>query len=293
MSSSKRARAKQIVYYWFVQRGRKVANEYWSKWYLFADAISKNRTDGALVRLTTPIYPNESERDADERLRSFMPELEARLGEYLPPRPLPTRQVASCNRLKASIVRSCHVPVASKHRSADILPAPCCLLSPFSWLPAAHRSSARKATTSAAWSSSQRRTMHGRASNSATRCSSTRIWPEPGSVSRRSKSRTRNWQAVARILRTVVELDPKNIDTKLRLTRLLLLGNALDEALKLVNAAGELDSRNTGVLTTRAAILLKLERQHGCHSRGAGGARDRSCKCGSADRACGRTLDAR
>jgi exosortase D (VPLPA-CTERM-specific) len=75
---------KQLVYYWFVQRGRRIANEYWSKWYLFADAITKNRTDGALVRLTTPIYPGESERDADQRLHLFIQELEPRLNAYLP-----------------------------------------------------------------------------------------------------------------------------------------------------------------------------------------------------------------
>lgn len=67
------------------------------------------------------------------------------------------------------------------------------------------------------------------------------------------------WGSVIKILRTAVELDPKNVDTKLRLTRLLLLGNALDEALVLVNAAGEVDGRHTGVLTARAAILLKLK----------------------------------
>jgi exosortase D (VPLPA-CTERM-specific) len=76
---------KQLVYYWFVQRGRKIANEYWSKWYLFADAITKNRTDGALVRLTTPLYPGEFEGDADERLQSFILELLPRLSNYLPP----------------------------------------------------------------------------------------------------------------------------------------------------------------------------------------------------------------
>jgi exosortase D (VPLPA-CTERM-specific) len=75
---------KQLVYYWFVQRGRRIANEYWSKWYLFADSITKNRTDGALVRLTTPLYPGESEQKADERLQSFIQELEPRLSAYLP-----------------------------------------------------------------------------------------------------------------------------------------------------------------------------------------------------------------
>src|SRR5262249_25633293 len=76
---------KQLVYYWFVQRGRNIANEYWSKWYLFTDAITKNRTDGALVRLTTPLYAGESEQQADDRLQSFIQELKPRLSAYLPP----------------------------------------------------------------------------------------------------------------------------------------------------------------------------------------------------------------
>lgn len=75
---------KQLVYYWFVQRGRTVANEYWSKWYLFVDAIIKNRTDGALVRLVTPFYANESDEAADGRLQSFIDELEPHLRAYLP-----------------------------------------------------------------------------------------------------------------------------------------------------------------------------------------------------------------
>jgi exosortase D (VPLPA-CTERM-specific) len=75
---------KQLVYYWFVQRGRRIANEYWSKWYLLIDAIFKNRTDGALVRLITPIYPGESEPDADRRLQSFIGDLQPSLEAYLP-----------------------------------------------------------------------------------------------------------------------------------------------------------------------------------------------------------------
>jgi len=78
---------KQVVYYWFVQRGRIIANEYVSKWYLFADAILENRTDGALVRVTSPVYPGETERDADERLSSFVGELTPRLTTYLPGQP--------------------------------------------------------------------------------------------------------------------------------------------------------------------------------------------------------------
>ena len=76
---------KELVYYWFDERGRKVANEWWAKIYLLRDAIFKNRTDGALVRLTTPIYPGEAEADADKRLQSFVQLFVPKLAGYLPP----------------------------------------------------------------------------------------------------------------------------------------------------------------------------------------------------------------
>jgi EpsI family protein len=85
---------KQLVYYWFEQRGRKIANEYLSKWYLLTDAITRNRTDGALIRLTTPIYPGEEEEAADQRLRTFIRDATPRLKEYLPPETLPLARTA-------------------------------------------------------------------------------------------------------------------------------------------------------------------------------------------------------
>jgi exosortase D (VPLPA-CTERM-specific) len=76
---------KQLVYYWYEERGRKVASEYWSKWYLLFDAITKNRSDGALVRLITTVLPGELEGDADKRLQSYMRDLSPNLNGYLPP----------------------------------------------------------------------------------------------------------------------------------------------------------------------------------------------------------------
>jgi len=76
--------AKQLVYYWFDERGMKIANEYVSKLYLLRDAILSNRTDGALVRLTTSIYPTENEGDADKRLQEFMQAVVPKLVGYLP-----------------------------------------------------------------------------------------------------------------------------------------------------------------------------------------------------------------
>lgn len=75
---------KQIVYYWFVQRGQRIEHEWLSKWHVLMGAMFMNRTDGALVRLTTQIYAGETEADADRRLQSFLREVEPRLAGYLP-----------------------------------------------------------------------------------------------------------------------------------------------------------------------------------------------------------------
>jgi tetratricopeptide (TPR) repeat protein len=68
----------------------------------------------------------------------------------------------------------------------------------------------------------------------------------------------RNVEGMVGILRTIVELDPKDIDGKLKLGRLMLLGPASDQALDLANAALEVDGRNPNALAFRGAVLLKL-----------------------------------
>jgi exosortase D (VPLPA-CTERM-specific) len=75
---------KQLVYYWFKQRGRDIASEYWMKWYLLTDSLSMSRTDGSLVRLTTPIMPNEKESDAENRLNGFLSTVNPMLEDYVP-----------------------------------------------------------------------------------------------------------------------------------------------------------------------------------------------------------------
>jgi exosortase D (VPLPA-CTERM-specific) len=74
----------QLVYYWFQQRGRQFANEYLMKWYLFKDALLLNRTDGALVRITTAVRPNENIADADNRLKGFAEQLSPVLPKFIP-----------------------------------------------------------------------------------------------------------------------------------------------------------------------------------------------------------------
>jgi exosortase D (VPLPA-CTERM-specific) len=75
---------KQLVYYWFQQRGRIITNEYLVKWYLFVDSLTKRRTDGALVRLVTPLEVGEPMQEADQRLAEFAGQVAPRLERYIP-----------------------------------------------------------------------------------------------------------------------------------------------------------------------------------------------------------------
>lgn len=75
---------RQLVWYWFDQRGRSVTNEYAVKWFLFWDSVTRSRTDGAMVRLITPLGPLDSPADADARLEGMLRELEPLLSRYVP-----------------------------------------------------------------------------------------------------------------------------------------------------------------------------------------------------------------
>jgi len=75
---------KQVVYYWFQQRGKTIASEYAVKWHMFVDSIKENRTDGALVRLTTLVGPNENIEKADKRLLNFAQQVTPLLKDYIP-----------------------------------------------------------------------------------------------------------------------------------------------------------------------------------------------------------------
>ncbi|GFE84236.1 hypothetical protein GCM10011487_62360 [Steroidobacter agaridevorans] len=75
---------KQLVYYWFQQRGRVITNEYLVKWYLFLDSLTRQRTDGALVRLVTPLAIGEPVQNGDRRLVEFAGQVAPRLERYIP-----------------------------------------------------------------------------------------------------------------------------------------------------------------------------------------------------------------
>jgi EpsI family protein len=77
---------RQVVLYWYQSHGRVVASEYWGKIYTVVDAVRLNRTDGALVRLVSPVRGSspEAERAAEQTAREFAGVLFTRLGRYLP-----------------------------------------------------------------------------------------------------------------------------------------------------------------------------------------------------------------
>jgi exosortase D (VPLPA-CTERM-specific) len=76
--------ARQLVYYWFDQRGRDITNEFSVKWYLFWDALTRRRTDGAMVRLVTPLDRRGGEAAADARLAALAATIVPRLPRYIP-----------------------------------------------------------------------------------------------------------------------------------------------------------------------------------------------------------------
>ncbi|WP_246014709.1 VPLPA-CTERM-specific exosortase XrtD [Geomonas oryzae] len=75
-----------LVYYWFPQRGRVLTNMLELKLYAFWDALMLRRTDGALVRLITPIDAGEQAADSERRVADFARQAMPVLATFLPSR---------------------------------------------------------------------------------------------------------------------------------------------------------------------------------------------------------------
>jgi EpsI family protein len=74
-----------LVLYWYQSHGRVVASEYSSKIYMVLDAIRTNRTDGALVRVITPVRDEDAgAAQAEKRAVGFIQGMVPTLREYLP-----------------------------------------------------------------------------------------------------------------------------------------------------------------------------------------------------------------
>jgi EpsI family protein len=76
--------SRQLVLYFYWAHDRGVASEYWAKYYLVADAMRMNRSDGALVRILTTMLPGETSEAAEQRLMPFTSKIFPLLNDYIP-----------------------------------------------------------------------------------------------------------------------------------------------------------------------------------------------------------------
>ena len=73
---------RQVVLYWYHSQGKDVAGEVQAKIAMVWNAFLNNRTDGALIRISTPVQGSVSE--TTERLVRYVQAVHPILGEYLP-----------------------------------------------------------------------------------------------------------------------------------------------------------------------------------------------------------------
>jgi EpsI family protein len=76
--------SRLLTYYWFPQRGKVLTSLYQIKFYNFLDALTRHRTDGALVRVITPVLNTETPETAEKRLQGIVQLILPRLAEFLP-----------------------------------------------------------------------------------------------------------------------------------------------------------------------------------------------------------------
>jgi hypothetical protein len=73
-----------LVLYWYQAHSRVTPSEYGAKYYLIADAIRTNRSDGALVRIITFMQNGESVREAETNAVGFARLVSPLLDDYIP-----------------------------------------------------------------------------------------------------------------------------------------------------------------------------------------------------------------
>jgi EpsI family protein len=75
---------RKLAYYWFSQHGRVLTNLYQLKFFTFWGALTRQRTDGALIRLITPVYEQEGIAEAETRLQTFTAGTVKYLNDFIP-----------------------------------------------------------------------------------------------------------------------------------------------------------------------------------------------------------------
>jgi exosortase D (VPLPA-CTERM-specific) len=75
---------RQVVYYWFEERGRRFTSEYAARWFLFWDAFTRHRTDGALIRFVAAVPPGANESDVDANIMRLATKVVPTLNRFVP-----------------------------------------------------------------------------------------------------------------------------------------------------------------------------------------------------------------
>lgn len=75
--------ARQLVYYWYQERGRVIADDWMKIVWLFWDRARLQRTDGSLVRFTIPMA-RDGDAAAEEAFREIAPLITSELPAYSP-----------------------------------------------------------------------------------------------------------------------------------------------------------------------------------------------------------------
>jgi exosortase D (VPLPA-CTERM-specific) len=76
--------SRQLTYFWFAKMGRILTTLYHLKLYTFWDSLTQQRTEAALVRIITPVYPDETMEAAETRLQGFTREAAGALKAFIP-----------------------------------------------------------------------------------------------------------------------------------------------------------------------------------------------------------------
>ncbi len=75
---------RQLILYWYQDRGRIITSEYWAKIYLIWDSITKGRTDGSMIRVSIPIAKGDTPDKALALGTLYINQVSPYLVKYLP-----------------------------------------------------------------------------------------------------------------------------------------------------------------------------------------------------------------
>lgn len=76
--------SQKLVVYWYQGRGHAEASRIWAKYHVMSDSIYRNRSDGALVRFSTYMNPDETPETAFARSMRLGSNVIPMLDRYIP-----------------------------------------------------------------------------------------------------------------------------------------------------------------------------------------------------------------